>query len=70
MKKTQRVTRQEAATLAGVSERTISRWAAEGLIEVAYERSRTGARATYDPAEVDAARTTRRLLRAEGSGSA
>lgn len=46
-----RVTRAEAALLAGVSKRTISRWSAEGIIEARY----TGKRAVpvdYDPDQV------------------
>lgn len=46
-----RVTRKEAALLAGVSVRTISRWSAEGVLRARY----TGRRAVpvdYDPAEV------------------
>ena len=45
-----RITRKEAALLAGVSERTINRWSAEGLITVRYGGWREPA--TYDPAEV------------------
>lgn len=46
-----RITRKEAALLAGVSVRTISRWTAEGVLPARY----TGKRAVpvdYDPAEV------------------
>lgn len=45
-----RVTRKEAALLAGVSERTINRWSAEELITVRHNGWRKPA--TYDPAEV------------------
>lgn len=45
-----RVTRKEAAALAGVSVRTISRWSAEGLITPRYGSWREPA--TYDRAEV------------------
>lgn len=45
-----RVTRREAAALAGVSERTINRWSAEELITV--QRNGWRLPATYDPAEV------------------
>lgn len=61
MNNTQRITRQEAAELAGVSDRTISRWAASGRIEVYYVRTPTGAQATYDPDEVLLAAVARRL---------
>lgn len=51
MAKKQRITRKEAAELAGVSERTISRWRAEGLLTV--ERDPEFRRpATYSRAEV------------------
>lgn len=45
-----RVTRVQAAALAGVSVRTISRWSAEGLITP--ERGGWREPATYDPGEV------------------
>lgn len=53
-----RITRAEAALLAGVSERTISRWNAEGLLDVKYPPRDKGVPrwwalpATYDPDEV------------------
>lgn len=50
-----RVSTREAAAMAGVSERTIKRWAASGRISVRYER--TGGRtvgATYAVSEVRA----------------
>lgn len=51
MGKKQRITRKEAAELAGVSERTISRWRADGLITV--ERDPEFRRpATYSRSEV------------------
>lgn len=51
MTETTRVTREQAAELAGVSKRTISRWTADGLLPARY----TGKRAVpvdYDPEEV------------------
>lgn len=45
-----RVTRKEAALLAGVSVRTINRWNAEGLLDVQYGGWREPA--TYDPDQV------------------
>lgn len=45
-----RITRKEAARLAGVTERTISRWSAEGLLDVEYGGWREPA--TYDPGQV------------------
>ena len=51
-----RVTRAEAARLTGVSERTVSRWAAAGLLpSVRYGPFGHRVPATYDPAEVLAA---------------
>lgn len=46
----QRVTREEAAELAGVTMRTINRWSADGLITVQYGNWREPA--TYDKEEV------------------
>jgi len=50
-----RVTREEAALLAGVSPRQISRWSAAGLLTA--EHGPIGARvpATYDPQELEGA---------------
>lgn len=45
-----RVTRKEAALLAGVTERTINRWSAEGLLDVEYGSWREPA--TYDRGQV------------------
>lgn len=62
-----RVTTREAAELAGVSERTIKRWAAAGRIRVRYER--VGERAvcaTYSPSEIRA----QVALRSRNRGSA
>lgn len=55
-----RVTTREAAALAGVSERTIKRWAAAGRLRVEYRR--TGERAvcaTYNAAELRTQMTRR-----------
>ena len=46
-----RVTRKEAAELVGVSERTINRWSAKGLLGVRRDR-RFRKPATYDRAKV------------------
>jgi DNA-binding transcriptional MerR regulator len=55
-----RVTRLEAAALAGVSPRTINRWSASGLITVHRYASRLRRPALYSLAEVlEAARRTR-----------
>lgn len=65
-----RVSTREAAAMAGVSERTIKRWAAAGRIGVRYER--TGNRsvgATYDPGEVRAQERRRAPRKAPHSGS-
>lgn len=48
--KNARVTRKEAALLAGVTERTINRWSAEGLLRPQYGGWREPA--TYDRGEV------------------
>lgn len=64
---TARVSTREAAQIAGVSERTIKRWAAAGRIGVEYRRM--GARAvcaTYDADQVRAAVA----LRSRNRGSA
>lgn len=45
-----RITRAQAAELAGVTMRTINRWSAEGVITVRYNGWREPA--TYDRAEV------------------
>lgn len=47
-----RVTRKEAAELAGVSERTINRWGALGVLGVRRPRSGSHNPATYDRAKV------------------
>jgi len=49
---TTRVTRAEAAVVAHVSERTISRWARAELITTEYARRSGRPIATYAPAEV------------------
>lgn len=49
-----RVTRAQAAELAGVSERQINRWSAAGLLTVDYD-PQFRRPATYDPEEVKAA---------------
>lgn len=48
---TTRVTREQAAALAGVSMRTINRWSAKGLLKVKRDR-KFRKPATYDPVEV------------------
>jgi DNA-binding transcriptional MerR regulator len=47
-----RLTRAQAATLAKVSTRTISRWSAAGLLNPEYAPPETGSYATYDREEV------------------
>ena len=55
-----RVPTREAAALAGVSERTIKRWAAAGRLTVQYRRlGERAVCATYDVAEVRAAMALR-----------
>lgn len=49
-----RVTREEAAEMAGVSLRTINRWREKGLLGVQYD-PKFREPATYDPEEVMAA---------------
>jgi phage terminase Nu1 subunit (DNA packaging protein) len=51
-----RITRKEAAELVGVSERTINRWSAKGLLGVRRDRQFRKP-ATYDRAKVIAAAT-------------
>ena len=50
-----RVTRAQAAELAGVSTRQISRWAAAGLLTVTHDPNPWTQPALYDPDEVIAA---------------
>lgn len=50
-----RVTRAQAAELAGVSTRQISRWAAAGLLSVTRDPNPWTQAALYDPEEVMAA---------------
>lgn len=50
-----RVTRAQAAELAGVSTRQISRWAAAGLLSVTHDPNPWTQPALYDPEEVVAA---------------
>lgn len=50
-----RVTRAQAAELAGVSTRQISRWAAAGLLTVIHDPNPWTQAALYDPDEVAAA---------------
>ena len=52
---TTRITRAEAAALAGVSQRTIHRWGAARLLTPQYGPVGSTEPATYDPAEVEAA---------------
>lgn len=49
-----RITRAQAAEIAGVSERTINRWSAAGLISVVHD-PQFRKPATYSPEEVRAA---------------
>lgn len=63
--KSTRVSTREAAKLAGVTERTIKRWAAAGRLSVEYRRmGERAVCATYDVSEVAAAV----VLRAHGKG--
>lgn len=55
-----RVTRKEAAALAKVSERTIIRWAAAGLLKPLHGPAGARVHVTYDRAEVEAAAGSRR----------
>lgn len=52
MTESTRVTRKEAARMAGVSERTINRWSAAGLITPEHGPSGSRIPVTYDPVEV------------------
>lgn len=58
--KNARVSTREAAELAGVTDRTIKRWAAAGRLSVEYRRmGERAVCATYDVAEVRAAMALR-----------
>jgi len=51
-----RITRKQAAVLAGVSDRTVSRWSALGWITPQHAPVGSREPSTYDPAEVLAAK--------------
>lgn len=52
----------EAARLAGVSPRTIRRWAAEGILHVVYEPIICGRRSMYSVSEIIEVRAARARL--------